>query len=214
MIFHMTIQVCGDEKLFNKDLISAFLRTRPPDSQMVESILALLQHYDWNSISVVVENTTKWQATALSLERRTGQKKAWSCDIYIFQEIIFDKTPALDCETIGEIRQMRRLQHDNINPFICATTEPARICIITEFQSRKSLMDALSTTKNDLNCKLIASLALELAKGMLYIHSSDLRCHGNLKSANCLLDSNWTLKIWDFGLHKLRNAVKNPSKNE
>ncbi|KAI9557190.1 hypothetical protein GHT06_017002 [Daphnia sinensis] len=488
--------VCGDEKLSNKDLFPAFLRTRPPDSQMVESILALLQHYDWNSsISVVVENTTNWQATALSLETRTGQKGnlfkryrlccalkqsccyvAWSHDIlevrrrsdtalvltiiqrlFIFlgekislrkfvqaiedleqwranqyliisfdleafstswstnfllpreiekmmdenhnwdivsvvtesrkfnaysklapkyphskelrakgtprniviirnianeqlksftrrlrlfssqkhpidkdvvsllpssiyaayaydaimvytqalafqvkkrgsnlfppkpnssidvhknvmvpfgffrgtmfhptaelnhtlharfassesnfeNQVIYDvellhdnvsmtvimrvtnypvhpnkmvddwrmkvwnksikwtsSWTALDCENIGEIRQMRRLQHDNINPFICATAEPARICIITEFQSRKSLMDALSTTNNDLNCKLIASLA------------SDLRCHGNLKSANCLLDSNWTLKISDFGLHKLRNAVKDPSKNE
>ncbi|KAK4017452.1 hypothetical protein OUZ56_032763 [Daphnia magna] len=46
--------------------------------------------------------------------------------------------PALDCETIGEIRQMRR--HDNINPIICAIIEPVRICIITEFQTRKSLM--------------------------------------------------------------------------
>ncbi|KAK4012336.1 hypothetical protein OUZ56_021436 [Daphnia magna] len=93
----------------------------------------------------------------------------------------------------------KTIQHDNIYPFICAIVEPARICIITEFQSRKSLMDALSTTNNDLNCKLIACLALELAKGMLYIRSSDLRCHGNLKSANCLLDSNRTLKISDFG---------------
>ncbi|KZS05286.1 Atrial natriuretic peptide receptor 1-like protein [Daphnia magna] len=109
--------------------------------------------------------------------------------------------PALECETIGEIRQVnaKTIQHDNIYPFICAIVEPARICIITEFQSRKSLMDALSTTNNDLNCKLIACLALELAKGMLYIRSSDLRCHGNLKSANCLLDSNRTLKISDFG---------------
>ncbi|XP_057366916.1 receptor-type guanylate cyclase Gyc76C-like isoform X2 [Daphnia carinata] len=109
---------------------------------------------------------------------------------------------------------MRRLQHDNINPFICAIVEPARICIITEFQSRKSLMDFLSTSNNDLNCKLIASLALDLVKGMLYIHSSDLRCHGNLKSANCLVDSNWTLKVADVGLHKLRNAAKDSSKNE
>ncbi|KAK4023278.1 hypothetical protein OUZ56_008696 [Daphnia magna] len=122
--------------------------------------------------------------------------------------------PALDCETIGEIRQMCRLQHDNINPFICAIVEPARICVLTEFQSRKSLMDVLSTSNNDLNYKLIASLALDLVKGMLYIHSSDLRCHGNLKSANCLLDSNWTLKVTDFGLHKLRNAAKDPSQNE
>lgn len=134
--------------------------------------------------------------------------------------------------------QMQRLQHDNVNPFICAIVEPARICVITEFQSRKSLMvfsmtsccslllkpmshlrnrtlqDVLSSPNNDLNSKVIASLALNLVKGMLYIQSSELRCHGNLKSSNCLLDSNWTLKVADFGLHKLRNADKDPIKNE
>lgn len=84
----------------------------------------------------------------------------------------------------------------------------------TQLLRNRIFQDVLSTSNNDLNYKLIASLALDLVKGMLYIHSSDLRCHGNLKSANCLLDSNWTLKVTDFGLHKLRNAAKDPSQNE
>lgn len=61
---------------------------------------------------------------------------------------------------------------------------------------------------------MVASLATDLVRGMLYIHSTKLRCHGNLKSSNCLLDSNWTLKIGDFGLQELRNAEKDPIKNE
>ncbi|EFX90365.1 hypothetical protein DAPPUDRAFT_39520, partial [Daphnia pulex] len=109
---------------------------------------------------------------------------------------------------------IRTFQHDNVNPFICAIIEPARICLITEFQPRNSLMDVLSSSNHDFSCKMVASLATDLVRGMLYIHSTKLRCHGNLKSSNCLLDSNWTLKIGDFGLQELRNAAKDPIKNE
>lgn len=39
---------------------------------------------------------------------------------------------------------------------------------------------------------------------MAFIHSSELRSHGNLKSSNCVVDSRFVLKITDFGLHSLR----------
>ena len=42
-------------------------------------------------------------------------------------------------------------------------------------------------------------------QGMAYLHSSDLKYHGNLKSSNCLIDSRWTLKISDYGLTMLRS---------
>jgi|688.fasta_scaffold258220_4 hypothetical protein len=35
----------------------------------------LLQHYAWNSISLVVQNTSKWHAIADSFERRIGHKE-------------------------------------------------------------------------------------------------------------------------------------------
>ena len=41
-------------------------------------------------------------------------------------------------------------------------------------------------------------------QGMAYLHSSDIRSHGNLKSSNCVVDSRFVLKITDFGLHDLR----------
>lgn len=41
---------------------------------------------------------------------------------------------------------------------------------------------------------------------MHYLHSTDIRSHGNLKSSNCVVDSRFVLKIADFGLHSLRKA--------
>ena len=50
-------------------------------------------------------------------------------------------------------------------------------------------------------------------QGMAYIHSSDIRSHGNLKSSNCVVDSRFVLKITDFGLHSLRSAREKPEKD-
>ena len=44
---------------------------------------------------------------------------------------------------------------------------------------------------------------------MAFIHSSEIRIHGNLKSSNCVVDSRFVLKITDFGLHSLRDRGEN-----
>lgn len=40
---------------------------------------------------------------------------------------------------------------------------------------------------------------------MQYLHSTDIRSHGNLKSSNCIIDGRWVLKITDFGLHEFKS---------
>ena len=42
------------------------------------------------------------------------------------------------------------------------------------------------------------------AQGMSYLHGSDIKSHGNLKSSNCVVDSRFVLKLTDFGLPTLR----------
>ena len=39
--------------------------------------------------------------------------------------------------------------------------------------------------------------------GNIYLHDSEIRSHGRLKSSNCVVDSRWVLKLTDYGLTSL-----------
>ena len=69
--------------------------------------------------------------------------------------------------------------------------------LVTEYFPSGSLQDIL-----DWNFKY--SLINDILKGLRYIHTSDMKFHGNLKSSNCVVDSRFVLKLTDFGLHMLR----------
>ena len=43
---------------------------------------------------------------------------------------------------------------------------------------------------------------------MIYLHDSEIKSHGKLKSSNCVVDSRWVLKITDFGLHEFLKGAQ------
>lgn len=53
-----------------------------------------------------------------------------------------------------------------------------------------------------------------MLQGMQYLHTHSLRCHGNLKSSNCLVDSRWVLKLSSYGLHPFKREVKSEEVGE
>ena len=60
--------------------------------------------------------------------------------------------------------------------------------------------DILDNDDVKLDNMFVASLVGDIIRGMIFLHDSQLRFHGNLKTANCLVDSRWVLKLSDFGL--------------
>ncbi|KAH9365532.1 hypothetical protein HPB48_000266 [Haemaphysalis longicornis] len=70
---------------------------------------------------------------------------------------------------------------------------------------RQPAADLLENEHIKLDAMFVASLVADLVRGMVYLHESPLRSHGDLRSANCLVDSRWVLKVADFGLAQLKH---------
>ncbi|GAB4815801.1 hypothetical protein N2152v2_002847 [Parachlorella kessleri] len=106
-----------------------------------------------------------------------------------------------------EIRIMSSLRHPNVTQYLGVCLDPP--CLLMEYCSRKSV-DAILQAAHDnpllarqLTWGRLLQMALDAAKGMLYLHSRHPAIvHRDLKSANLLVDSHWHVKVTDFNLSK------------
>uniref|UniRef100_A0A5S6Q8M7 Guanylate cyclase n=1 Tax=Trichuris muris TaxID=70415 RepID=A0A5S6Q8M7_TRIMR len=123
------------------------------------------------------------------------------------KEIRYPKrTRELSRATKIEMKKMRSLHHDNVNRFIGIIIQPNFICVVREYCAKGSLFDVLLNENIKLDNLFIASFVDDLLKGMIYLHDSEIRVHGNLKSTNCCVTSRWSLQVSDFGLSELREG--------
>ncbi|KAI3950989.1 hypothetical protein MKW98_026443 [Papaver atlanticum] len=106
-----------------------------------------------------------------------------------------------------EVFLMKKFRHPNVLLFMGAVTSP-HLCIVTEFLPRGSLFQLLhhSTCKIDWRRRVL--MALDIARGMSYLHHCNPPVvHSDLKSSNLLVDKNWTVKVGDFGLSRIKHAT-------
>uniref|UniRef100_A0A1D1YKK8 non-specific serine/threonine protein kinase n=1 Tax=Anthurium amnicola TaxID=1678845 RepID=A0A1D1YKK8_9ARAE len=107
-----------------------------------------------------------------------------------------------------EVSLMKRLRHPNILLFMGAVTSPQRLCIVTEFLPRGSLFRLLQRNTTRLDWRRRVHMALDIARGMNYLHHCNPPIiHRDLKSSNLLVDKNWTVKVGDFGLSRLKHET-------
>ncbi|KAG4135677.1 hypothetical protein ERO13_D08G231000v2 [Gossypium hirsutum] len=113
-----------------------------------------------------------------------------------------------------EVRIMRRLRHPNVVLFMGAVTRPPNLSIITEFLPRGSLYKILHRPHSRIDEKQRIKMALDVARGMNCLHASiPTIVHRDLKSPNLLVDKNWTVKVCDFGLSRLKHNTFLSSKS-
>ncbi|XP_042402003.1 RGS domain-containing serine/threonine-protein kinase A-like isoform X1 [Zingiber officinale] len=108
-----------------------------------------------------------------------------------------------------EVSLMKRLRHPNMLLFMGAVTSPQRLCIVTEFLPRGSLFRLLQRNNMRLHWRRRINMALDIARGMNYLHHHNPPIiHSDLKSSNLLVDKNWTVKqVCDFGLSRLKHET-------
>ncbi|KAN0028998.1 hypothetical protein ACTFIV_010866 [Dictyostelium citrinum] len=104
-------------------------------------------------------------------------------------------------ELAQEATIMSQLRHPNICQFLGTCNNPPEILIVMEYMPLGSLYRILHDPAISLDWPRMKSMALDIAKGMNYLHCSDpLVIHRDLKSHNLLVDEHYRVKISDFGL--------------
>jgi serine/threonine protein kinase len=104
-----------------------------------------------------------------------------------------------------EVNLLVKLRHPNIVQFLGAVTEKKPLMLITEYLRGGDLHQYLKE-KGALNPTTAINFALDIARGMAYLHNEpNVIIHRDLKPRNVLLvNSNADhLKVGDFGLSKL-----------
>ncbi|KAF6173216.1 hypothetical protein GIB67_026911 [Kingdonia uniflora] len=113
----------------------------------------------------------------------------------------------------SEVALLSRLLHPNIVQFIAACKKPPVFCIITEYMSQGTLRMYLNKKlPYSLSTETILRLALDISRGMQYLHSQGV-IHRDLKSSNLLLNEDMRVKVADFGTSCLETQCRESKGN-
>ncbi|KAL9668559.1 hypothetical protein QQ045_006094 [Rhodiola kirilowii] len=137
------------------------------------------------------------------------------------------ETAALRASFQQEVAVWQKLDHPNVTKFVGAsmgtsslkipsknpsdgqTSLPARACcVVVEYLPGGTLKQFLiKNRRKKLAFKIVMQLALDLARGLSYLHSKKI-VHRDVKTENMLLDGQRNLRIADFGVARVE--AQNP----
>ncbi|KAF7851938.1 hypothetical protein BT93_L1650 [Corymbia citriodora subsp. variegata] len=106
---------------------------------------------------------------------------------------------------INEVKIISRLVHRNLVKFIGWCHEQGEFLLVYEYMPNGSLDMHLFGNGRMLQWEVRYKIALGLASALHYLHEDAGQCvlHRDIKSANILLDTDFSTKLGDFGVAKL-----------
>ncbi|KAH7682109.1 Non-specific serine/threonine protein kinase protein [Dioscorea alata] len=104
----------------------------------------------------------------------------------------------------NEIYILSRLRHPNVILFLGACMKPPHLSMVTEYMEMGSLyyLIHMSGQKKKLSWRKRLKMLRDICRGLMCIHRMKI-VHRDLKSANCLVNKHWMVKICDFGLSRV-----------
>eukprot|EP00547_Thalassionema_nitzschioides_P009863 CAMPEP_0194225370 /NCGR_PEP_ID=MMETSP0156-20130528/39458_1 /TAXON_ID=33649 /ORGANISM="Thalassionema nitzschioides, Strain L26-B" /LENGTH=1223 /DNA_ID=CAMNT_0038957291 /DNA_START=131 /DNA_END=3802 /DNA_ORIENTATION=+ len=113
-----------------------------------------------------------------------------------------DSYDVLKREFIAEMRLLAKLRHPCITTVMGAVLDGVNEpMLVMECMERGSLHDILHNKTMELDGELILPLLSDITQGMRFLHCANPAViHGDLKSANVLVDRKFRAKVADFGL--------------
>ncbi|XP_014894256.1 heat-stable enterotoxin receptor [Poecilia latipinna] len=173
-------------------------------SHINSDLISLLEDTEHNIISLQIEEERKKK---FKVRRALYDKK-----IVILKELKncdgnFNK------EQTRDLNALLHIDYYNLTKFYGTVRLDEGVFGVFEYGERGSLRYVLNDkvsypedTFMDWEFKI--SVMYDIAKGMSYLHSSNIQVHGRLKSTNCVVDNRMVVKITDFGCNAFLSSSK------
>ncbi|CAN0068861.1 unnamed protein product [Lampetra planeri] len=187
------------EVIGNKRALNLFLR----------EMLDLQQIF---SLQAILEGTHNF-----SIDRKLGEGAfgvVYKADIHRtpFAVKLLKKQGGIQWQTVleslhAEMKHLYMLRHPNVLELAGFCLEQDHCCLVYHFMPNGSLEDRLHRGKGDgpLLWRTRLEIAEGAARGLQYLHTAQMDpvIHGDIKSANILLDSHCQAKLGDFGIARM-----------
>uniref|UniRef100_A0A8C7LS08 Guanylate cyclase n=1 Tax=Oncorhynchus kisutch TaxID=8019 RepID=A0A8C7LS08_ONCKI len=113
-----------------------------------------------------------------------------------------------------ELNSLLHIDYYNLTKFYGTVKYDHGVFGVFEYGERGSLRCVLNDNisypeETFMDWEFKISVMYDIAKGMSYLHSSDIQVHGRLKSTNCVVDNRMVVKITGFGC----NTILNPGRD-
>nr|XP_023009143.2 heat-stable enterotoxin receptor isoform X1 [Maylandia zebra] len=164
-------------------------------SHVNSDLITLMENDDINVISLNIESKKKKK---FKIRCALYDKK-----IVILKELKnsdgnFDKTQK------RELNALLHIDYYNLTKFYGTVKLDHGVFGVFEYGERGSLRCVLNDKisypeETFMDWEFKISVMYDIAKGMSYLHASDIQVHGRLKSTNCVVDNRMVVKITDFG---------------
>uniref|UniRef100_A0A1I8ELQ4 guanylate cyclase n=1 Tax=Wuchereria bancrofti TaxID=6293 RepID=A0A1I8ELQ4_WUCBA len=104
--------------------------------------------------------------------------------------------------------ELKSLNHNNLTNFIgICYNDLDRFYVLHTLIERASLEDFIYDHQFNVDNTFKCAFIRDILKGLQYLHKSSIGYHGMLSLKTCMIDTNWVLKLTNFGISTMLNEL-------
>ncbi|KAK3559596.1 hypothetical protein QTP86_013563 [Hemibagrus guttatus] len=176
-------------------------------SHIPAELITPVESSERNMVSLKIDEDA-WKDTRQKIRRARYDKK-----IVVLKELNHSDGYFSESQRIA-LNALLQIDYYNLLKFYGTVKIDHEVLGVFEYGERGSLRYVLNDRisypeETFMDWEFKISVMYDIAKGMSYLHSSNIEVHGHLKSTNCVIDNRMVVKITGFGF----NTILSPDRD-